>query len=331
VERHILDANYVDIKSSIYKNRIVKKVYDWVVYGNKHKIVCYPTFKCNYDCPYCNVRTRGKMPEKFPEEHSGKEWADMFNRLEPSLIGLSGGELFLEVPGSTWSIREFLENIDRKHIVAITSNLSWDTDKVLPWLTKARSEKRIHITFSFHPSMTNIEPFLEKMKILRKNGIVSTASIVAVPAVFSQLESFKQKFDAAGIRFAVHTFLDPAFKYTQEQKDFLIKFNGTIRDKEDDELSFDFDNEPVPKNCVAGKDYYLFVPNGDAYACQSGFFCVNSPVHEKWRANKSEFHLGNVFDNTFKPRNFTTTNCKYPCSEYCDRAYAKPVAVSEKK
>lgn len=325
VDSRRMGMNYMELQSNIYKNKVVRKLYNWFTYGNRPNILCYPTFKCNYKCPYCNVITRGKMPERFPDEHSGKEWAEMFNKLEPSLIGFSGGELFLNV--SKWSLREFLENVDKKHIIAITSNLSWDPDSVLPWLTKVRKEKRVHITFSFHESMTDIDTFIAKMKILKENGINSTISIVAAPAVIPKLDGFKDKFDKAGIRFVIHTFIDPAFKYTPEQKAVLGRYISTIRDEDNVEIPFDFDSAPTAKNCIAGKNYYVFVPNGDAYACQSGLFCVNSPVHEKWRAPKSEFDLGNIFAGTFKPRDHETKGCMYPCSEYCDRAKAKPVNV----
>jgi hypothetical protein len=241
------------------------------------------------------------------------------------VIGIVGGEPFLTA--STWNLREFLEDIDGKHVIAITSNLSWDLDSVLPWFTRIRAEKKIHTTFSFHPFMTDVDTFISKMKILKANKISSTASIVAVPAVLPKLKEFKSKFDDAGIHFAIQTFVDPAFKYTAEQKAFLSKFIVTIRDKDNVEIPFDFDSSPVPKNCVAGQNYYHFLPNGDAYTCQSGFMCVNSAVHTKWKAPKPTFYLGNIFDETFKPREFATKGCVYPCSEYCDRAYARPVNV----
>ncbi len=88
------------------------------------------------------------------------------------------------------------------------------------------------------------------------------------------------------------------------------------------EIFFDFDKNPKPKKCLAGQKYYFFAPNGDAYVCQAGFLHVNSKLHKKWKAKKSEFFLGNLFDGTFKPKKMNV--CTYPCSEYCDLVWAKP-------
>jgi hypothetical protein len=242
-----------------------------------------------------------------------------FNEFPPSLIELSGGEPFLK--GSKWDLKAFLNNIDEKHTIHITSNLSWDL-KELEWFEYLFKKKKIRLFCSFHPNMIDINNFISKMKVLKRHKITSSASIVAYPPLFNRLKEFKEKFEKEELTLIISPYIDPQFSYTEEQKRFLIKLQGFYYSP------LEFDKNPKDKNCLAGKKYFFLAPNGDAYSCNAGFYYVNSPLHVNWKADKSEFYLGNIFDKTLKLR-FESFKCKYPCSEYCDIVHAKPRILKE--
>lgn len=294
-----------------YKSKILRGIYRNLFYKDRIQVLLYPSFKCNYNCSYCYVK-KGKLLEKFGEEHTGKEWAKQLNKFEPSAVSITGGET------SLWSLREFLENIDKKHIVFVTSNLSFDLESTLLWLKKIKGLK---LSLSFHPEMIDADEFISRFKQVKKAGIFAISSIVAHPDILPKLKYYKEKFKAENIPFDIQTYLSPNFNYDEEDKRMLLSMIDTNRD----EIFFDFDSNPKPKKCSAGLKYYFFAPNGDAYMCQSGFLLVNSKLHDKWKAKKSEFFLGNIFNGTFKPKNIDI--CNYPCSEYCDLVFAKPKLV----
>jgi len=294
-----------------YKSRLLRSIYRKLFYKDKLQILLYPSFVCNYNCSYCYVK-KGKLLEKFNKEYTGKEWAGRLNKFEPAAISVTGGETFL------WSLREFLENIDKKHTVFVTSNLSWDVLKNIEWLKRI---KNIKLSFSFHPEMIDVDTFIIKFKLVRNSGIFAIASIVAHPNTFPKLNEYVERFKKEGIPFDVQTYLSPDFKYSEKDKKMLIGYIKTYRN----ETFFDFDIEPKPKTCVAGQRYFFLSPNGDAYTCQAGFLIDNSELHKKWKKKKSIFFMGNIFDDTFKLKKIDV--CRYPCSEYCDLVFAKPKLV----
>jgi len=311
------------IKSRVYRyalrheslSRLMKFLGEKIFFRDVFNILLYPFFYCNYKCPYCIIR---KSNFKF-KEHSALEWANAFNKLKRSVISISGGEPFL------WKnngMKVFLENIDKKHAIYLVTNLYWKIEDHLSYLKEANERLSLFIAPSFHPHMTDVNIFLKKMKILRDNGFFISSSLVAYPTFFPKLKYYKKKFNDAGISLGIYSYIHPEFRYSDKQRKLLEQVTkkhvrGSITD---------FDSNPKKKICRAGKTNFLFVPSGDCYICHSGFYCVNSEIYKKYKAKKSEFFIGNIFDGTFKPKKGMTI-CDKPCSEICDIVCAKPKVI----
>ena len=72
-----------------------------------------------------------------------------------------------------------------------------------------------------------VEPFLEKVKFLRKHKFDGCINFVAYPPFISQVESLVKRFDSIGEKLKVIPFWgkyqekEYPFSYTQEEKDIL--------------------------------------------------------------------------------------------------------------
>ena len=65
------------------------------------------------------------------------------------------------------------------------------------------------------------------------------------------------------------------------------------------------------KSCRAGVDYFMIVPNGDVWRCNTAF------NYHYFVKKIPKFRLGNVFDGTFKPLT-KATSCSLKCVHGCD-------------
>jgi MoaA/NifB/PqqE/SkfB family radical SAM enzyme len=274
-------------------------------------VIFYPTFFCNYSCKYCVVKKAGCI-QKFPRntEKPYHYWLEILNKFPPSKICISGGEPFCYN-----GLVDLINNLHQKHIVGISTNLSFPVDTIL------KLKKEVSIVASFHPQFAHMEPFLEKLKILKKNGFVISVNLVAYPPNFTIISNFIKILSHNSIGFTIDPDIDPTFKYSDDE--FAQLKNYSIKHPK---LGFDH-NDIQLKQCLAGFRHFFISPNGDVYACHAGFYYVNSIIHNKYRAPRYTFYLGNLFEGSFKPVN-TLKLCHYPCSEACDLYGAKPKLVS---
>ena len=301
---------------ALYYSPIVRKMGRAILLPGRH-FVMLPTFICNYHCPYCIYQKNRYGALYLPNEHSGKEWAEVVNRFKSAVISVSGGEPFL------WAgIVDFFQLISRKHYLSVTSNLSWDVDEYLPSIKSCRA--RFTLYASFHSSMTGFDPFAERVEALVCQGVRVIVSIVIHPSIIGKLEYFKKLLARINVPLEFASYIDPAYQYSEKEKSIVKQYiEHPYRQKQ-----MGFDTSPRLKTCQAGINHYFSVPNGDVFACSGGFYFATSSIHEAYRSRKAEFYLGNLFDGTFKPR-ASKMLCKYPCSEGCDQAWAKPVFIGE--
>jgi len=306
----LLNAAKAKVYYVFSKNKLAISLYKKIFYPNKYAVF-YPSFVCNYHCPYCIINKVGYGKKYADYEHSGKEWTNAFSDFPPMVIGVSGGEPF------RWSgMPDFLRYISKKHFLNITTNLSWNIDDFIDKLKSCPAS--FTICGSFHPYMTEIDTFKAKIQRLQDAGFRIFTDIVAYPPIISKLEKFKSIFEKSNIHCEIVSYVDPTHNYTPAEAK-IIKDYVTIRNK----CPLDFEKNPGLKSCSAGSDYFFFAPNGDVFICNAGFYYVTSPLHKNYRADKDEFCLGNLFDGSFKPMK-SKKICKYPCSEICDLGFAKP-------
>jgi len=176
-------------------------------------------------------------------------------------------------------------------------------------------KKCLHVTASYHPDMTKLDIFGKRTSILKKNGINIVVEFVGYPNNLLLIPELQTYFEMElGVKFCVDPYIDPKYQYSEKEKEIIKKYiNLKIR-----KLGYDF-NDHLAKRCSAGSKYFVFLPNGDVYSCFAGFYYstgyYNNPQNES-------FHLGNLFDNTFKPIK-KEKKCSYPCQEACDLEIAR--------
>jgi MoaA/NifB/PqqE/SkfB family radical SAM enzyme len=272
---------------------LVKKIYNMPF---KNIINFFPTFGCAYKCPYCVIHNRD-LKKRYPKEceRDWEDWVKVFKKLPRSKIYISGGE-----PLSYPNLYKLINNIPKKHLIGISTNLSLPLDDFLK-----KIKRDVIIAVSFHPHMTDIESFKKQVLKLKKYGYSINVYVVAYPSLVSSLPKFKEEFEKIGANFNVDPFIDPKtveiFKYTKEQLEILEKCRIKFQNHETMHGGF---SKNELKECDAGSKYFAYMPNGDVYACLSGmYFEVNG------------LFMNNLFDGSFKsfPKSITCTRTCHSC------------------
>jgi MoaA/NifB/PqqE/SkfB family radical SAM enzyme len=278
---------------------LAKRIY------RKLNVVLYPSFLCNYSCTYCVIRKSERLKD-YPREseHSWQEWTTQLNNLPTAHIAISGGETLL-YPG----LVNLIESLSTRHSVSFTTNLFRVPSRLL---SIHRSPKPI-VSASFHPSMTDIDGFIQRVRDVRENGFEISVEMVAYPQSLGKLADYKRRFeDELSVPVHVDPYIMPGKEYTLEELG-LLKALG-IRNRK---FGFDSGGIKTLKSCKAGSSHLVLVPNGDVFSCHAGFYYVTSTLHEDFRVSVDNFHIGNIFNNTFQLIKKSRL-CSLPCSEACD-------------
>jgi len=266
----------------------------------KKSAIFYLSFLCNYNCPYCIIKRAG-YPECYPKgvEHSWEEWVKVFEKKSPSIINITGGEPFLYP-----NLIELVNNIPKKHIVNITTNLSLPVKEFIN-----RVSKRFQITASFHSYEADSDSFKNKVIQLKKAGFNIHVTFVGYPEKIYLIPDLKRRFEALDVIFNVNPYIDPDYKYSDKEIEIIKKYTGSLR-------RMGFEDKCVLKKCYAGSMHSIILPNGDVYACHAGMYYNTSPLHQKFKVKKN-FYLGNIFSGTLKFHKKSII-CSSPCNEACD-------------
>jgi len=262
------------------------------------------------------VVTRAGFPQRYgkEQEHTWQEWSQALNtQFSPASIAITGGEPAL-FPG----LISLIESLDPKHSVIVTTNLSQLPDE---WL---RCRRKFRVSASFHPDMTDLHSFRERVLRLRDAGFPVAVECVAYPGHLDKIPAFRQAFSAeAGVDMRVDPYISPDYEYTPAEKAALERLGIAGR-----RFGFDRRGSNVWKRCWAGSRHFVVIPNGDVYACHASFYFLESPLHRGIKVPREQFYLGNVFQGTFAPCS-SRRRCRFPCSEACDLDGAE--VVEERK
>ena len=182
-------------------------------------------------CEYCYERIIAEK-EHF-SEIDYKKWLELFEKLPPSVIIISGGE-----PTIYPNFIKLVNNLPKKHLVSLTTNLTASED----FYNKIRREF-INITCSMHKSMVNDDFF-------KKTGILQKLSMT--PVVLNFVDYPKQQN-------LIHIYRDYAVT-----KNFQFHLEPYIDISE-------LKKSKNKKSCFAGKDYCMILPNGDVWRCNTAF------------------------------------------------------------
>jgi len=259
------------------------------------------TFRCNLNCPYCDV-SGGLAPKdgfyiKNWPEMDGKYWVEMLQKMPPSIFHMTGGEPFLHK-----DFYYILENFPKKHLFFIASNLTMPIEK---FLEVSPLEQLLSFSASLHPSDPNfsLREFVRKLDRLLDEGVNAYVNYVASPPQLKFLHKLREVLENHNVVFNVDPFVSETYEYTPEEKRFVSQYVTRQR-----EMGYNWNDEGVFKYCSAGQNYFLMLPNGDVYRCHSGFF-----HHER-----SRFYLGNFRKGTFK-QNKNPEPCRSACVSTCDK------------
>ena len=225
-----------------------------------------------------------------------QEWAAAFNRINPDVLDITGGEPFLNK-----NLVDILGALNPSIKVGITTNL---TQPIMEFVEKISPKQVFSMTLSYHPSQTAItrDAFIGKAMYLARSGFYVCVNFVAYPEQMHLIPIFKGLFESCGIRFHVDPYgidnLGP-YQYSPKDREFLAPYIGDDRK---------FRVSPVPSvvKCSGGRDYMLVDPDGYAFRCWA--------LH---LAKESAF--GNILDGTFEPFTHDTVCSMSGVCGGCDR------------
>jgi MoaA/NifB/PqqE/SkfB family radical SAM enzyme len=299
------------------KLKFALKPYYRTIYPNRLHVILNPTWRCNYECSYCPVVTKfaftsvvGKSGEK-----SAAEWLEGLEKLPSAVVYIAGGEPFVYA-----ELAKLVNQMPEKHSLhGIVTNLSLHSNAY------RKIEKKIHLNASFHREHIEAAPFVAKIKELSDQFHIH-AYIVATPENLPLLDHVADELGACGVSLHVDPYIDPGFRYSQDQMKLLSRHITADRNAKAESSPFD---DFSTKRCSAGRNYINLCPDGSAYTCYGGMNFVHSSLYSDVAAGKdlSQFKMGNLFNPDFK-LNSEDMICAMPCTAACDRdaAIIKPVA-----
>ncbi len=258
--------------------------------------VWFITWACRYNCPYCWERQRQRAGELKPEPFFDyQNLADAWNRLEPGVLDITGGEPFLQ-PGFIPMIKAMSEDIS----VAITTNLEGD---ICGFVREIRPERILSMTLSYHPlAGVNLSSFLGKALLLQRKGFRVVVNVVAYPEQMYLIPEMRETFRKYALRFHV----DPYSQTPYAPYEFDTVEREYIRGLIDNDRANYLNRDVRPVSCSGGMDHIAVFPDGLAYRC----------VNDKISGARA---LGSILDTGFRLIGERT-----PCADYnkcagCDR------------
>lgn len=264
------------------KDRLVKRRFTWNIH-----------YSCNYRCPYCFFE--GKW-ETYKEKNVYitvdewlKYWSRIYEKYGRCYMLITGGEPFI--------YPNFIELIERLSRIHYPINISTNASGDLESFVKRVNPERVSLSVSFQPDFDNIEPFLDKVRFLRKHKFDGCINFVAYPPFIKDISFYIEKFKSIGERLKVIPFWgnyqekEYPLAYTPQERE-IIGIDGGWLDEVRKKHSL----------CSAGYNSALVFPDGNVARC--------GQVGEG-------FLVGNFFDPGFKllegPLSCDAEYC--PCDE----------------
>jgi len=248
---------------------------------------------CNYSCQYCYDQFLPSRAHRYRGPIA--RWHDAFRRAlgkQSVVFYISYGEPMLskgfnDVTGMIAS--------EPNWVMMMTSNLSQPLDR----LTKSRlvREGKLNINASFHPTQTNIGPFLEKLFLLRDCGIECPVIYVMYPPMIKEFGRYFGIFAKHGFLVHVRAFEGvydgKAYPtgYREHERRFIAKY------ADDATVKYMLNRPPfweVGKFAYHGMHYIYVTAKGDAMTQFFGSDEFTSSGHQYGRM------LGNIFDGSLK-------------------------------
>jgi len=255
-------------------------------------------YACNYRCSYCHAPKPEHKGARKGVYISPAAWLDiwkgLYDRYGTWEILVSGGEPFV-YPG----FLDLVIELSKMHFVGACTNLEWDVSRFVKFV----KPERVRIETSFHPEFSDLNVFVEKLKILKENGFNPTVNFVPWPPLLDKMKSIKDAVESASCLLTLQPFIGRYESrlypqgYTDKEKEYFNIFKDECNLKT---LNFKTTKESDAtkgKLCRMGQNYVFIHPDGDASRC----------------CRDHSFSLGNIIKGSFslleEPKECQAENC----------------------
>lgn len=218
-------------------------------------------FYCNYDCKFCNTKTKILPVETYDADKIFDAWHNIYNKYGKCKICITGGEPLLYP-----NINLVIEKLSSIHYVHITTNLSMDIDSLS---NKNIDRNNTFFNVTFHPFYENIHSFISKLLKLKKYGYAFSVCYMNDDFQLMEFNNYKKLLKQHNIDITINDSL-----YQKNQKLKKVIDNNSIR-------LYNYIVEPK-EICNAGVSYACVDFLGEVYSC--------SVLRKR---------MGNIFNNTF--------------------------------
>lgn len=205
---------------------------------------------CNYDCKFCSSKTSIVPKEIISKEKIIDAWKKVYDKYGRCRIYITGGEPFLYP-----NFYDIISNLLKFHDLHITTNLSFT---VTDFINLKIDKKSVFINATFHPFYQEIQDFISKILILKKEGYCVSATYMSDDMQMTEAINYKKVFVSNNIDFSV---VETDCKETVNNtiRNYLI--DGFVKKK-----IFFYENKD--KNfCNAGYKYLIVNSLGEIFVC----------------------------------------------------------------
>lgn len=225
--------------------------------------------RCNYRCPYCITGLDHARRTTWDSRHY-LPIVEALTRLDALLETVELG-----IGGEPLTSDEILEGARRlaeaENVGAVdfVTNLSRSSEEVRS-LAAGFPPGKLGVACTYHPSHAgDLGAFLDKIRMLREEGVAVAAGCVAYPPNLSIVAEMKARCDELGLPLFVNAFFgtyggrDYPTAYAEAERETLRRLVYS---------DHDFEYLFVPRAtrgemCGAGWSAVMVAPNGDYYRC----------------------------------------------------------------
>jgi organic radical activating enzyme len=221
-------------------------------------------YKCNFRCPYCWFYSRWPEEAKkniyLSAQEWMKHWGNVHDKYGEVRIEITGGEPFIYP-----DFIRLVKLLSSIHIIKITNNMSGDIETFV----REIDPRRVTLDLNFHPLFADIDPFIKKTLLLKKNGFKTGVCYLAYPPQMGRIGMFKKRFEDEGINFALAAFWGEyrgkkyPESYTREEIEMIRPLLGDI-----ERTVYHLNGEsPKGRLCNAGHKYAVIRGDGNVVRC----------------------------------------------------------------
>lgn len=253
---------------------------------------------CNYNCSYCPFSKRKYSIKEI--ERDKDKWCNFLNKI--SNINFKENVSVLIAPYGEALIHNYyvkgiakLCRVKKIRKVGCQTNLSFNVQSFIQELEKENVNlDKITLWCTYHPEMTKVDEFIEKIKYLRKK-INLSVGVVGNPKDIGIIKNLRKSLPVE-VYLWINSMDGLNRKYTEEE---ISIFNDI-----DPMFDLEVKNYLNKGNCIGGKEHFFIDFKGDIYPC-----------------NKVRKTLGNLYSNdTIKKE----TSClKGRCDCYLSYSHLK--------